>query len=315
MSKIILFLIVISFNLGATENMEQRLKKYDYKIGINLKECGMELYVNDVELIYNSDMKNFDTTFGIGSFLKQKNNKLEVVLYSLNDNPIKFENVSECNFNFLARNRFTEMDLNSIALFNYHAERNLKNDISNWIYSKNESLDWIELLDNPKMKLIDDNGKYYEASQNFNTKSDFPEWAWVSSFQFNNSLKYFNELPQEQQAKLREAYAQLWNAMNAQDDTKIKALFAEMLEESSAADGGSIDSYYKSLGFSRLFDKEDYQLQPLNISATSKISKYLDNRVISVFKSPITFKDLESGQIVGVNPKFRFDGEKFIIAR
>lgn len=69
---LLLMLIFISSNVSATKMHDNELKKYDYKIGIDLNQCGMELYVNDVMLIYNSDMNKFNTTFGIGSFLKEK---------------------------------------------------------------------------------------------------------------------------------------------------------------------------------------------------------------------------------------------------
>lgn len=315
MYKIILFLIFISFNTGATKMTDREFKKYDYKIDINLKECGMEFYINDVELTYNSDMKNFDTTFGISSFLK-RNNKLEIIFFSLNETSLKFPDDSNCNFTFLARNRFDNDKMESVGSINYSPNSDVSYNVKDALSFKNLNSNWVDIINNPKMELIDnDSNKFYRATQDFSIINDFPEWKWVTSFQFDSQLEYFNELPYEQQIKLKEAYSNLWSAMNEQDDTKLKVLFGEMLEESSAADGGSVDSYYRSLGLSRLFDKEEYQLQPLNISATSEISKYLDNRVISVFDSPVYFKHLESGQSVGVNPKLRFDGDKFIITR
>ncbi|WP_140186925.1 hypothetical protein [Providencia stuartii] len=315
MAKIILFLIFISFNAGASKIIDKEFKKYDYKIGINLKECGMEFYINDVELIYNSDMKTFDTTFGIGSFLK-KNNKLTIVFFSLNETSLHFSDDTNCSFNFLVRNRFNSNKMGSVGFVNYNPTNDISYNMKQALSFKNLNVEWIELQKSPTLDLINnDNNKFYMVDQDFKVISDFPEWKWVNSFQFDNNIKYFNELPHEQQVKLKEVYSNLWSAMNEQDDTKLKELYAEMLEESSAADGGSVDSYYNSLGFSRLFDKEEFELQPLKISATSKISKYLDNRVISVFSSPVYFKHLESGQSVGVNPKLRFDGDKFIITR
>ncbi|WP_336193761.1 hypothetical protein [Providencia stuartii] len=315
MAKIILFLIFISFNAGASKIIDKEFKKYDYKIGINLKECGMEFYINGVELIYNSDMRNFDTTFGISSFLK-KDNDLKIIFFSLNKTSLEFPVDANCNFMFLARNRFDNDKMEDAGFVNYNPNGNVSYNVNDALSFENLNSNWIDIINNPRVELIDnDRNKFYRATQKFKIISDFPEWEWVNSFQFDNNIKYFNELPHEQQVKLKEVYSNLWSAMNEQDDTKLKELYAEMLEESSAADGGSVDSYYNSLGFSRLFDKEEFELQPLKISATSKISKYLDNRVISVFSSPVYFKHLESGQSVGVNPKLRFDGDKFIITR
>ncbi|MGC5904015.1 hypothetical protein VU602_07860 [Providencia stuartii] len=312
---LLLMLIFISSNVAATKMHDNELKKYDYKIGIDLNQCGMELYVNDVMLIYNSDMNKFNTTFGIGSFLKEKNNKIRIVLLSLNKNSEIFTTGTECNFEFLARDRFESDKLNHISLISYRPNEDIDFNIKKASHYKNSNINWGELADDLKVEFVDKNNKYYRMTQQFNIREDFPAWKWTTSYQFNDNIKFFNDLPLEQQAKLKEIYTEIWDAFNRQDEKKIKLLFNEMLEESSSADGGSVESYYNSLGFSMLFDKEQYQLKPLNISSNSKISKYLDNRVISVFKSPIAFKDLESGQSIGINPKLRFDGEKFIISR
>lgn len=311
----LLAVLFYSFGLGAKTMTDNDIKKYDYKVSIDLKECGMEFYINDVRLVSNGKRHSFNTTFGIGSFLKRKENKFELVLFSLNNDAIKFSDDTNCNFDFLARNRFEEKDLNSVFLINYRPKEDVKYNIEKALNYISSNVNWMEILKEPKIKLNEGKYKYYSVTGEFNIIQDFPEWKWVTSYQFDDKLEYFKDLPHEQQVKLKESYEELWNAVNRQDNNKIKSLFSEMLEESSAADGGSIDSYYESLGISMLFDKEQYELQPIRISDDTRVSKYLDNRVISLFKSPIAFKNLESGQFVAIKPKLRFDGEKFVISR
>ncbi|MDC9623494.1 hypothetical protein PSI22_18085, partial [Xenorhabdus sp. XENO-7] len=155
---------------------------------------------------------------------------------------------------------------------------------------------------------------YYKYTQHFNIINDYPVWNWVNSAPFSKEKKTIASLPQKYQILLESAYREFWALLNSKDLSTLKKLHTEMLEESVRANGGTVESYFSSLGLKNTINDEKLELLPLNFNET-EIEITLDGRVVYMNPTPIRYLNKEKNTTRFISPKFRFDGEKFIVTR
>ncbi|CAQ82359.1 Hypothetical protein PAU_00266 [Photorhabdus asymbiotica] len=180
------------------------------------------------------------------------------------------------------------------------------------IKSENEQL--ARLLG--RNKINHNNEKYYyEYSQQFDIKNDYPVWNWVNSYQFSKENNVIDSLPEKYQSALISAYKEYWALLKSKDLKGLKQLHKEFLDESVRANGGNNDDYFSSIGLDEIIDSSDLKLLPLDFSQ-SKIDISLDGRVAFMSPSPLVFINKNNSKNKTLlNPKYRFDGNKFILTR
>ncbi|REF26973.1 hypothetical protein BDD26_1688 [Xenorhabdus cabanillasii] len=310
--NIFVFLFFCFLSKGYAMNIE--IEPTDYRLDIKLKKCAMDVFVND--LIVTSYYGNgpMNTLIGIGEYLKPKKNKIRFVVKSSNNQGGYFDKGALCQLTLKARERNLDTHLLDFISIKYNPNDNIEHNKSfsslNITFGTNE---WGKML--PSEGIIYHNDKHlYEYTQQFDIKENYSTWMWVNSAQFSKDKKVVNFLPEPYQNLLQSSYQEYWNLLNSKDISGLKRTHKEMLNESVKANGGSIQSYFSSLGFESTLNDNMLKLQPIDFSE-SKIKIALDGRVVYMSPSPIRYLDIEDDTILLISPKFRFDGNRFIVAR
>ncbi|WP_036846016.1 hypothetical protein [Photorhabdus khanii] len=317
---ILLFMLPITGLSKKDENsMNNRIEPIDYRLEIEVNKCSIELFINGMRIISYYDKEPMNTLIGIGEYLKPKNNTIQFYAQSSVQSPdIKkdiFDSGSTCHFTLAARNRFETPDLKPVMSIKYNPNDSIEHNTSDSsleINSINEQL--ARLLDRNK---INHNNEmhYYESSQQFDIKNDYPVWNWVNSYQFSKENNVIDSLPEVYQLSLINAYKEYWELLKNKDLNGLKQLHKEFLNESVSANGGNNDDYFSSIGLDEIINSPDLRLLPLNFSQ-SKIDISLDGRVVFMSPSPLVFIDKNNNKNKTLlNPKYRFDGKRFILTR
>ncbi|WP_445373807.1 hypothetical protein ACSLVK_15025 [Photorhabdus tasmaniensis] len=317
---ILLFTLPIAGLSKESKNfMNNKIEPIDYRLEIEVNKCAIELFINGMRILSYYDKEPMNTLIGIGEYLKPKNNTIQFYAQSSVQSPdIKkdiFDSGSICNFALEARNRFETPDLKPVMSIKYNPNDSIENNISTSslnIKSENEQL--ARLLG--RNKINHNNEKYYyEYSQQFDIKSDYPVWNWVNSYQFSKENNVIDSLPEKYQSALISAYKEYWAFLKNKDLKGLKQLHKEFLDESVRANGGNNDDYFSSIGLDEVINSTDIQLLPLDFSQ-SKIDISLDGRVVFMSPSPLVFiNKYNKKNKTLLNPKYRFDGKKFILTR
>lgn len=149
--------------------------------------------------------------------------------------------------------------------------------------------------------------EFYRVSKTFEI-SGLPEWKWVKATPF--------EATEENMEKLRQAYREVWNAINAGNEQKFQELSHISFSESAAA-AFYPGSWYQSLDFDKDFKKsvgampinwDDYKLVILNKGRLVKLENDKE-------RSPLGFKNSEGKLISTYNPYFSLIDGSMIITR
>ncbi|WP_036773905.1 hypothetical protein [Photorhabdus australis] len=313
---ILLFILPITGLSKENENfMNNKIEPIDYRLEIEVNKCSIELFINGMRILSYYDKEPMNTLIGIGEYLKPKNNTIQFYTWPSNRKKDIFDSGSKCNFTLEARNRFETPDLKPVMSIKYNPNDNIEHNTSNSsleINSINEQL--ARLLG--RNKINHNNEKYYyEYSQQFDIKNDYPVWNWVNSYQFSKENNVIDSLPEKYQSALISAYKEYWAFLKSKDIKGLKQLHKEFLDESVRANGGNNDDYFSSIGLDEIINSPDLQLLPLDFNQ-SKIDISLDGRVVFMSPSPLVFinKNNRKNKTL-LNPKYRFDGNRFILTR
>ena len=153
-----------------------------------------------------------------------------------------------------------------------------------------------------------DSTKWYRISQQFEV-NDIPEWAWTKAVPF--------EATEENIAKLRQAYLEVWQAMQDKNISLFKEQNKISFHEKEIASNYPDDAWYHSLYFDDYFDKskgmnpinwDDYKVVVLN---KGRLVKLVDNEG----ESPLTMVDEDGDLLVTFNPYFSLIDGKMILTR
>ncbi|MBC8947333.1 hypothetical protein Xind_03889 [Xenorhabdus indica] len=286
----------------------------DYRLEIKLKKCAMDVFINDLIVTSYYDNGPMNTLIGIGEYLKPKNNKIRFVVKPPNNHEGYFDKGALCQLTLKARDRNLDNDLTNFMSIIYTPDNNIEyNKSFSSLNITSTSNKWGEIL--TKGDIIYHNDKHlYEYTQQFDIKGNYFTWMWVDSTQFSKDKKVVNSLPEPYQDLLQSAYKEYWNLLNSKDISGLKKYYTEMLNESVRANGGTIQSYFSSMDFESTLNDNMLKLQPISFSE-SKVKIVLDGRVVYMNPSPIRYLDMEDDAILLISPKFRFDGNKFIVTR
>ena len=147
----------------------------------------------------------------------------------------------------------------------------------------------------------------YRVSKSFEV-SGLPEWTWTKAIPF--------EPTEENMQKLREAYLEVWQAINTKNKQRFKELSYISFDEKEIA-ANYPGSWYISLGFDKDFEEsvgampinwEEYEVVILN---KSRLVKLEDDDGFS----PLRFKDVNGDLITSYNPYFSLIDGKMILTR
>jgi hypothetical protein len=310
---LVFFISVFSvFNKGYAMNVKS--EPTDYRLEIKLKKCVMDIFINDLLVTSYYGNGPMNTLIGVGEYLKPKSNKIRFVVKPSNNSEGYFDKGALCQLILKARDRNLDKNLSDFMSIKYTPDNNIERNKSfSSLNITSMSNKWGEIL--TRDDIIYHNDKHlYEYTQQFDIKDNYSTWMWVNSTQFSKDKKVVNSLPEPYQDLLQSAYQEYWGLLNSKDISGLKQSHTEMLNESVKANGGSIQSYFSSLDFESTLNDNMLKLQPIDFRE-SKVKIVLDGRVVYMNPSPIRYLDMEDDTILLISPKFRFDGNKFIVTR
>ena len=147
----------------------------------------------------------------------------------------------------------------------------------------------------------------YRVSKSFEI-NELPEWTWTKAVSF--------EPTEENMQKLREAYLEVWQAINTKNEQKFKELsYISFSEKELAANYPG--SWYVSLDLDKLLARshgampinwDDYKLVILN---KGKLVKLENEQGFS----PLGFKNQDDKLITSYNPYFSLIDNKMVLTR
>ena len=161
--------------------------------------------------------------------------------------------------------------------------------------------------DNQVVEYPIDGTDFYQVSKSF-VMNGLPEWTWTKAISF--------EPTEENMQKLREAYLEVWQAINTKNEQRFKELsYISFSEKELAANYPG--SWYVSLDLDKLLARshgampinwDDYKLVILN---KEKLVKLENEQGFS----PLGFKNQDDKLITSYNPYFSLIDNKMVLTR
>ena len=152
-----------------------------------------------------------------------------------------------------------------------------------------------------------DGTDFYRVSKSFEMNG-LPEWTWTKATSF--------EPTEENMQKLREAYLEIWQAINTRNEKSFKELsYISFSEKKKAAyyPGG----WYDSLGFDKDFEKSvgaipiNWGVYELVVLNKGRLVKLEDNKGFS----PLGFRNKDDKRISTYSPYFSLIDGKIVLTR
>jgi len=161
--------------------------------------------------------------------------------------------------------------------------------------------------DNQVVEYPIDGTDFYQVSKSF-VMNGLPEWTWTKAIPF--------EPTEENMQKLREAYLEVWQAINTKNEQRFKELsHISFSEKEIAADYPG--SWYISLGFDKDFEKSagaipiNWDVYELVVLNKGRLVKLEDKKGFS----PLGFRNKDDKRISTYNPYFSLIDGKMILTR
>ena len=316
----IIVLSILFSSLMKADAIENKIETTRYILKASGRYCAFNLYINDIELFSYHDGFSVSTGTGIGDVLKPKENKIKLEIWDPEKKHGEWRSRAKCEISIQSYDPVNNFALKTIHRINFYPSE--QPDLS----KLDQLFENTEIIDNQLGKTLtmpsiiySKEKQLYIITNQFDVKDDFVEWPWYQSPTLPNPLST------EQIQKLHQAYNDVWQALNRKDISKLRELYKEMAYESSMALIDSTEeSYFDSIGFQALFEEEDYKdcvFAPVDFENREFIFS-LESKVVHLKPSPLLFchkKDIQPNlnidNCMEFNPKFRFDGEKFVITR
>lgn len=279
------------------------------------RHCAFNLYVNDIELFSYHDGFSVSAGTGIGDLLKPKDNQIKLEVWDPAEKEGYWRDDAKCEVYIRGYDPVKKFKAETVTDISFYPTKTPD-------LSKPELLfDNVQSIANqlgkssfsPEITYSSDS-QIYVITRSFDVRDDYIEWPWTQS------QKLSQKLLEEQSVELHKAYQELWNAFNSKNISSIRTLYKEMAFESAMVNDSTESSYFDSIGFQNFFEDEtfrDFAFIPLNLE-NRKPTFSLDNSVVHLEPSPILFCHKDNVKIEDcfkINPKFRFDGKKFVITR
>lgn len=311
-----LCLFIFSAKVNSMENKKETTR---YVLKMSVENCAFNIYLNDIEVISNHSGRALSGGTGIGEVLQPKNNILTLEVWDPATKDGLWRDNSKCEIYIQGYDEEKGLPIKTITNISFYPT--ITPDLS-----KPEVLfDSVQPITNqlgqslsPPEITYSSDSQIYTITRLFDARDGYIEWPW------HNSIDLTTSFSAEKMNKLNEAYQELWMSLSNKELNKVKKLFQERIRESSMSNHYDEDYYFSTMDFQNYFENEEYKdfvFVPLDLSQTELLFS-LNNKAVQLSPSPLLFchkKDtginFNSDACIEFNPKFRFDGEKFIITR
>jgi len=282
------------------------MKPIKYVLRFNSYNTQCTFSVNNVEAYSNYDQKGpLYAGFTVSAYLENGLNTISFDMAPLSELEDKHTYSADayCQLNIVKRiiNDVTEPD--NIDLFQLIAS--VDQHLQPTVQQLKQSYER-ELLPVVVGKLND--SEWYRVSQQFEV-NDIPEWAWTKAVPF--------EATGENIAKLRQAYLEVWQAMQDKNISLFKEQNKISFHENEIASNYPDDEWYYSLDFDEDFE-ESGGMQPINWDSY-KVIHFNKGRLVKLVdsngRSPLIMVDEQGNPISAFNPYFSLIDGKMIITR
>lgn len=298
--------IFLTSLLVITPSVADTTKPITYFLSYQSYNTQCVFYVNGVQALQNyTDKGPLYSGVTVTAYLENGLNTISSDMAALSESEElhTYSADAYCKFDITRRviNDFTEPD--SFDLFQLVAS--VDEHLQPIVQQLKQSYDK-ELLPAVVGKL---NGKeWYRVSQQFEV-NDIPEWIWTKATPF--------EATEENMAKLRQAYLEVWQAMQDKNIPLFKELNKISFHENEIASNYPDDEWYYSLDFDEDFD-ESGGMKPINWNNYSAVAFNKDRLVKLVDsngRSPLITLDKQGDPISAYNPYFSLIDGKMILTR
>lgn len=303
MKKLLRYLINVTTSLLLFFSIQgaYSMQPVEYNVRFKANNTVCTITVNGVEAIHNYDVKGpIMAGVTISAFLENGINTvaLDMAPFSINEGVNEYQPNAYCQLRAI---KITYLDdgKEELEMFKLigSVDENLKpTGLASPDYEENYVIEQA-VASTP----------FYRVSKSFEI-SGLPEWTWVKATSF--------EFTEENMQKLRQAYLEVWNAINTGNEQRFKELSHISFSEKEIA-ANYPGSWYKSLDFDDDFKNstgampinwDDYKLVVLN---KGRLVKLEDSEGFS----PLGFKDKNGELITTYNPYFSLIDGNVILTR
>lgn len=294
-------------------------QKISYDLIVEKNNCKMTVKINGVHIISDSSDDSFQIELSIGEYLRPTDNELHVFVAPFNGNG-QFAPDSFCKVSLAGRNRSTH-ETKIFGGVNYYPTDDVKfNSSIQAIRGTPElSTDFGSIVKATNVQCREDPSRIvYHLEQFFDITQEYSRWNWVDSPALSKKDGYSSPLSEQLSTPLFSAYKELWDAFNRKDFKKLKALHHEFLFESAEAGGTSPEIMLDSLDFEELLKNQELSLAPLSFDNVRYYYSF-NRKIVELFSDGVPLihfiKNGDDSDYIGYRPRFRFDGQQFVIAR
>ncbi|WP_430735415.1 hypothetical protein [Halodesulfovibrio aestuarii] len=313
---LLVLIILLMANTGYAETMNPQ--ELDYRIEIDANDCAVDIAINGLDIFKHHKKGPLYLVIGIGEYLKPQNNKLELAVWPATNDGDLFDKGSFCKVTLAARDRTKTAQLSAFSGIHYYPKDNIEYNISD------ESIKKIPVINthfgksvgNVKFKHYEKN-LYYSLTQEFDIDPNYKVWNWETSPTLASKIGYDTPLPPKQREALFSAYQELWNALNKKDLKKLEQLFHEQSLECAEANGTTPERYFKTNVLLDILKDPELSLAPLSFKDV-KYFYTLDKKLVTLnAKTSLIYflRNNKQDHYVAFRPRYRLDGDKFVISR
>lgn len=289
-----------------------------YMLEVDVNNCAMQIYVNDFQVFKSAEQGPLYTSFVIGEYLRPGQNRIRFSVWSPTDKlGDKFSKRSYAKFTISSVDR-SNPHQQALAGVYFSPTDDIEFNSSSKAVQKvvNSNNHFGVPIGEVVTQYIKDKN-FYRLDQIFTVRDNIPTWNWVNSQKLADNSGTGLALPPNLRKALYDAYNEFWLALKKKDIKKIQELYSEMSTESAIASGITPESFFESLAVKEMLEDENLELTPLKFNQL-KYYYTLDQKLVVLYGDERPFmykvKDKED-EYVGLNPRFRFNGKKFIVCR
>ena len=314
--SILLLLFPSLIKAGAIEN---RIETTRYILRMSVDSCAFNVYLNDIEVVSNHSGRALSGGIGIGEVLQPKNNILRLEVWAPTAKDGQWRDNSKCEVYIQGYDQIRKLKVETVTQISFYP--GLQPDLS----KPEELFNNTRYIDNKLGRSLSSpditystKSQRYTIIRTFDVRDGYIEWPWYQSTEL---IAPFSD---EKMSKLNEAYQELWVSLSNKELTNVRKLFQERISESSMSNHYDEDFYFSTMDFQLYFEDEEFKdfiFIPLNFNQT-KLQFSLNNKAVQLVPSPLllchkenTGTNLNQNACIEFNPKFRFDGDKFVITR
>lgn len=307
---LIILLIITGTKVFAMDDSKETTR---YILKMSTRNCAANIYINDLDIVSIDSDGPLSAGVGIGEYLKPQNNILKLEVWDPTKKDGMWRENAKCEIYIQGYDQVKELKVETVTRINFYPTS--QSDLS----KSQELFNHIEPIENQLGRSLSapeitysPESQHYTIVREFDVIDGYIEWPWY------NSLELSAPFSTEQMEQLSKAYKELWFALHNKDLNRVRMLYKESISESSMSNHYDEDFYFNSMDFQSDFENEEYKdfvLIPLDISQKEFLFS-LNNKVVQLSPSPLRFQHKnDESQFIEYNPKFRFDGKKFVITR